>query len=454
VGAARVGDGDLDHRIRVDTADELEALGDQFNSMARQLQESYVSLERKVQERTQQLHSANQAKSRFLAAASHDLRQPLHALNLFIAQLSDEKDEAERGRLVKRIHAAVTAMNELFSALLDISKLDAGVLAPSISEFPVDHLLRRIETTFSAPAREKGLRLRVVPNRTWVRSDIILLERILLNLVSNAVRYTDRGGIVIGCRRQGDRLRLEVYDTGVGIPKDQRRSIFGEFYRLAGPDGDRQGGLGLGLAIVDRLCGLLDHPLELASTVGRGSIFSVSVPLAQAHQLRMEPSGLPRPGNDAGRHKLVLVIDDDPLVRDGMQGLLQSWGYSVAAVDSEHAALTAVAVQGRRPDLIISDYRLAHGKTGFEAIERLNRTCGASVPAFLISGDTAPERLREASASGYHLLHKPVSPMTLRAMVSQLLKNGDGGRAVATGAQGPFSVQEPAATPSPAPTPQ
>jgi signal transduction histidine kinase/DNA-binding NarL/FixJ family response regulator len=454
VGAARVGDGDLNHRIKVDTGDELEALGAQFNSMATQLRESYASLEHKVQERTRQLQEANQAKSRFLAAASHDLRQPLHALNLFIAQLADEKDQAERDRLVGRIHAAVAAMNELFNALLDISKLDAGVLLPSISEFPVNHLLRRIETTFAAPAREKGLRLQVVSNNAWVRSDIILIERILLNLVSNAVRYTDRGGIVVGCRRHGDRLRLDVCDTGIGIPEDQRRSIFGEFYRLAGPDGDRRGGLGLGLAIVDRLCGLLGHPIELTSTVGRGSRFSVSVPCILARPVHPEASQLSQTILDATHRHLVLVIDDDPLVRDSMRGLLQNWGYHVTAADSENAALTAVAAEDRRPDLIISDYRLAHGKTGFEAIERLHRTCGGPIPAFLISGDTAPERLREASASGYHLLHKPVMPMTLRAMVSQLLKNGDSGRTVATGAQGPLSDQEPTAAPNPAPTPQ
>ena len=173
-------------------------------------------------------------------------------------------------------------MNELFNSLLDISKLDAGVLAPSISEFPVDHLLKRIETTFAATAREKGLRLRVVSSEAWVRSDFILLERILLNLVSNAVRYTERGGVVVGCRHRDGRLRIEVCDSGIGIPEDQRRNIFGEFYQLDGGEKDRRGGLGLGLAIVDRLCGLLDHPIELTSSVGRGSRFSVSVPSAPA----------------------------------------------------------------------------------------------------------------------------------------------------------------------------
>jgi signal transduction histidine kinase/CheY-like chemotaxis protein len=453
-GAARIGTGALDHRIEIKTGDELQALGDQFNKMAAQLQESYSTLEHRVKERTHDLELANLAKSRFLAAASHDLRQPLHALNLFIAQLSAQMDQAERDLLLGRIHTAVAAMNELFSALLDISKLDAGVLAPSISEFPVNDLFGRIETTFMEPARQKGLRLRIVPNSAWIRSDVILLERVLLNLVSNAVRYTDRGGMVIGCRRQGTLLRIDVCDTGIGIPDDQRRSIFGEFYRLAGPDGDRRGGLGLGLAIVDRLCGLLDHPIDLASTVGRGSRFSISVPLAPARLVRAEAPELPRTLLDGTPHGFVLVIDDDPLVCDGMRGLLQSWGYRVAIADSENGALSALAAQGRQPDLIISDYRLARGKTGFEAIERLHRACGASIPAFLISGDTAPERLREASASGYQLLHKPVSPMTLRAIVSQLVKNGDSRPAIESAAQDPPSVREPAASPTPAPTPQ
>jgi CheY-like chemotaxis protein len=345
-------------------------------------------------------------------------------------------------------------MNELFDALLDISRLDAGVLLPSVSAFPIDRLLERIETTFSAAAREKGLRLRVLSSDAWVRSDIILLERILLNLVSNAVRYTDRGGVLVGCRRRGDQLRLDVCDTGIGIPENTRRSIFVEFYRLAGADADHGGGLGLGLAIVDRLCGLLDHPLDLSSSVGRGSRFSVSVPTARAHDARTAAPALPPTATYGGRGRHVLVLDDDQLVRDGMRGLLQSWGYRVETVDSESAALAAILAHGCRPDLIVSDYRLAHGKTGFEAIERLHRACGAPIPAFLISGDTAPQRLREAGASGYRLLHKPVSPMALRAMVIQLLNGGDSERPVATDTQCPPSAQEPAADPSRAPMPQ
>ena len=440
---SQIAAGDFSQRVNVVNRDELGALAANVNRTSEQLGRLY-----------HQLELANLAKSRFLAAASHDLRQPLHALNLFLDQRRSETDQVERSRLDAQIDAAVAAMNELFNSLLDISKLDAGVLAPSISEFPVDHLLKRIETTFAATARENGLRLRVVSSRAWVRSDFILLERILLNLVSNAVRYTERGGVVVGCRHRNGRLRIDVCDSGIGIPEDQRRNIFGEFYQLDGGEKDRRGGLGLGLAIVDRLCGLLDHPIELTSSVGSGSRFSVLVPSAPAGTAQASLD-VPRPLVDSERGKLVMVIDDNELVRDGMRGLLKSWGCLVVTAESEDAAMAKLAEHGRRPDLIISDYHLAHGKTGFELIDRLRRACGAQIPAFLISGDTAPERLREASASGYYLLHKPVLPITLRSVVSQLLKNQQGEVAAPepTIAREP-AIRAPAAAASPAPPPQ
>jgi signal transduction histidine kinase/CheY-like chemotaxis protein len=434
--------GNFSQRVHVVNRDELGALAANVNRMCEELGRLY-----------QQLEAANLAKSRFLAAASHDLRQPLHALNLFVAQLRGETDPVEKGRVVTRIDAAVVAMNELFNALLDISKLDAGVLAPSISEFPVDHLLKRIEMTFMAAAREKGLRLRVVSNDAWVRSDFILLERILLNLVSNAVRYTIQGGVVVGCRRHAGRLRIEVWDSGIGIPKDQRRNIFGEFYQLAATELDRRGGLGLGLAIVDRLCRLLNHPIEVTSQLGRGSRFAISVPLGSPLRSAEHP---PQAAVDQATGKFVVVIDDDALVLDGMRGVLKSWGCSVVTASSESDALAALTEHERPPDLIISDYRLGDGKTGFELIERLRGTFGASIPAFLISGDTAPERLHEASASGYYLLHKPVLPITLRAVISQLLKDHeDADRRMETAVfREPSIDQRPAASPSPAPLPQ
>jgi len=418
-GAARIGSGDLTQRISITTGDELEALADQFNQMAEQLQDSYAYLERKVEERTRELELANLAKSRFLAAASHDLRQPLHALGLFVAQLRSHMKSAEGSRLVDRIDDAVGAMNELFNALLDISKLDAGVLPINLIEFPIAQVLRRIESTFAEAAREKGLSFQLVLSSAWVSSDPILLERIVLNLVSNAVRYTTFGSVVVGCRRRGDTVHIEVRDSGPGIPDEQRRNIFGEFYRLAGDN--TQGGLGLGLAIVDRLCKLLDHPIQLDSTVGKGSRFSVTVPMAAAQAQIAEPQPAPV-AIDATRGKLVMVIDDDALVLDSMGGLLRSWGCRVVAAATPEEALADLG-SGERPDLIICDYRLANGQSGVAAIADLRKAYGAPVPAFLMSGDTAPERLREARESGHHLLHKPLRAMALRALINRLLKS-------------------------------
>ena len=376
--------------------------------------------------RSQQLVEASQHKSRFLAAASHDLRQPMHALGLFVAQLRSHITSPDGSRLVDRIDDAVTGMNELFNALLDITKLDAGALTPAIGEFPVAELLGRIGSTFAPVAQEKGLSFRSVPSSAWVRSDPVLLERIVLNLVSNAVRYTAAGGIVVGCRYREDRVRIEVWDSGPGIPPEQQRKIFGEFYRLADAAKTNQAGLGLGLAIVDRLCALLDHPIELTSTLGKGSCFGVTVPAAAARaaaQAKIEPP--PQDAIDVVRGKLVVVIDSDVWVLEGMGGLLRNWGCRVVTATTPEAALTEVKRIGRqaRPDLIISDYHLADGQSGITAIAKLREAYGA-VAAFVMSGDTAPERLREARESGHHLLHKPVQPITLRAMVNRFLKSG------------------------------
>lgn len=407
-----------------------------FINFARYIQNSFVESlrlrmmlaqrNRELAERNHEVERANLAKSRFLAAASHDLRQPLHALNLFAAQLGGQADPAERARLVTRIDAAIDSMNELFNALLDMSKLDAGVLAPDIADVPAAHLLGRIETTFAAAAREKGLRLGVVPSRAWIRTDAILLERILLNLVSNAIRYTPRGGVIVGCRRRGDSVRIEVWDTGIGLAADQHRSIFGEFYQVGAPAPGERGGLGLGLSIVDGLCRLLGHPVDLVSRPGKGSRFAVSVPRAAARRPSDTGAAGPAVTVDAianpARDRLIVVIDDDAQILDGMRGLLEGWGCRVVTADSDDDALAALAARRSRPDLVISDYFLANGRTGIDVVERLRRTFAGPIPAFLISGDTTAERMREADARGLPLLHKPVSPMALRSMVNQLLR--------------------------------
>jgi signal transduction histidine kinase/DNA-binding NarL/FixJ family response regulator len=428
---SQIAAGDFSQTVYVANRDELGALARNVNRMSDELGRLY-----------QQLEGANLAKSRFLAAASHDLRQPLHALNLFVTQLRTETDQVEKSRVIARMDAAVAAMNELFNELLDMSRLDAGALVPSISEFPVDQLLKRIEMTFTAAAREKNLRLRVVANRAWVRSDFILLERILLNFVSNAVRYTKAGGVVVGCRRRAGALRIEVWDSGIGIPDDQQRNVFGEFYQLSSARQDSPGGLGLGLAIVERLCRLLDYPIELTSRPGQGSRFVVSVPSTAPAKLAEQQA---HAAVDQAMGKSVVVIDDDVLVLDGMRGVLKGWGCNVVTATCEDAALAALSMGETPPDIIISDYRLTDGKTGIDLIERIRRAFNAPIPAFLMSGDTAPERLREARASGYYLLHKPVLPITLRAVVSQLLKERE--KAAST-------VEESSATPSPAIPPQ
>jgi signal transduction histidine kinase len=423
-GAARIGAGRLDHRIQIATGDELETLGDQFNGMAARLQDSYATLEGKVVERTRQLELANLAKTRFLAAASHDLRQPLHALGLLVGQLDADTNLADRRRIVARIGAAVAAMNDLFNALLDISKLDAGAVQPGVTAFPIDPLLSKMESMFAADARAKSLRLRVVRSAAWVRSDRVLLERVLLNLVSNAVRYTERGGIVVGCRRRDDAVLMEVCDSGIGIPDDQQQNIFREFYQVGG-NANGGTGLGLGLAIVDRLCRLLGHPLTLVSTQGKGSRFSITVPRAPA---QAEPAEISHPlralraALQPFAGKFVVVIDDDRLVLDGACGLLRGWGCQVSASTSSEAALASLSELQKRPDLIISDHHFTHGENGIDVIERLRGSFNAPIPALLVTGDISVERKQEAAACGYELLQKPVPPMILRATMSEMLK--------------------------------
>lgn len=443
-GTLAIAGGDLQAQVPVQGADEITAMARAVETFRRNTQErdgllvekaqAAERLEkvvrqrtaelsrsmREVEEKSRALESANRFKSRFLAAASHDLRQPLHALNLFVSQLHAERNSAERARLLGRIEAAVGSMNDLFDALLDMTKLDAGVIEPKVRDFAIQPLLSRLRTTFSEIAREKGLRFTLVGSRSWVASDPVLLERLLINLVSNAVRYTERGGVVVGCRRRGEALRIEVWDSGVGIPEKDRTRILGEFVQLA-PDGTgRPGGLGLGLSIVTRLADLLGHQLEITSRVGKGSRFAVIVPTAQAREepVAAAPAGIA----DTAAGSCILVIDDDPLALDGMSGILRSWGCEVIALSSPDPGRLAAVVRRSKPDLIISDLHLGNGRSGMDLIEHIRAKTGAAIPAFLVSGDTTPERFKEVKALGYHLLHKPVTPIRLRAMVNRMTR--------------------------------
>jgi signal transduction histidine kinase/CheY-like chemotaxis protein len=418
-GAARIGAGDLDHRLEVRTGDELQTLAEEFNRMAARLADSYRGLELKVAERTLDLERANQARARLLRAASHDLRQPLHALGLFVAQFDARAHDPETRHIAAQAGAAVTALQELLDSILDISRLDAGAISPKVADFAVATLFARITGAFAPSATEKGLRLRVVPSRLYVRSDPVLLERILLNLVANALRYTLRGGILIGCRRHAERVRIEVWDTGIGIAPEHRHVIFQEFYQAADPQVGGQG-LGLGLSIAARLAALLGSPIEVASRLGEGSVFAVEVP--RGEPLAVPPSLVPAVGaTDTLHGALVLVVDDDALVRDAMHSLLVQWGCTVMAAASGEEAVALLQSGDRLPDALLCDYRLPGAETGVDVIRHLHALAGTDIPAALVSADTAPESLHAVRASGYPLLPKPVAPAKLRALIEHLV---------------------------------
>ena len=362
---------------------------------------------------------ANTAKTRFLAAASHDLRQPLHAMGLLVAALSEKVRGADMRRIVSQLGASTEALRDLLNALLDVSRLDAGVIHPRITDCSVQDLFERLEHDYAAAAAERKLRLRFVSTRAWVQCDATLLERIVRNLVSNAIRYTDRGGVVVGCRRCGEHRRIEVWDSGIGIASKELDNIFHEFYQVGNPERDRSKGLGLGLAIAQRLARLLGHRIDVVSVPGRGSVFALTVPRGTPASPGRETSTPAASGRL--RRALVVVIDDELAIREAMRTLLSGWGCDTVLADSGDAALATLARADRPPEVIIADHRLRDGETGVEAIERLKAGHGRDIPAIIITGDTAPDRLREAQASGYSLLHKPIAPARLRALLSRIL---------------------------------
>lgn len=416
-GAERIGAGQLAHRIELKSGDELERLGERFNAMAGELQSSYGSLERKVEERTRALSEANRAKSRLLAAASHDLRQPLHALNLLVAQQRIEPDPRERDRLAARVEGAVASINALFDGLLDVSKLDAGVVRPETAAVPVQRILDQMDITYSGAARAKGLELRIRPHDAWVCSDPVLLERILGNLVANAVRYTRHGGVLVGCRRTGSALRIMVCDTGIGIAADKLPDIFQEFYQVA-PEGSGRGeGLGLGLSIVTRLCALMAHPIQVRSVPGRGSCFSVTVPLAQRGHTPASPP--PEPAFDALRGRRVLVIDNDDQVLDSTARLLAGWGCRVRALK---AAPDIPDVDSAAPDLLLVDFQLDDGDDGLAVVDRLRAALRRPIPALIMTGDVSAVTRQRIADSGLPMLEKPVSGLQLRTVMTRLLQ--------------------------------
>lgn len=359
---------------------------------------------------------ANAAKSKFLAAASHDLRQPLHALSLFIDVLKESKSEAERTGIFPRIELSLEALRKLFDALLDVSRLDAKVVKPEYSHFYLTELLSALVEEFKPEADKKNLKLKVHNRTSIVVSDRLLLERILRNLISNAIRYTNSGGVLLSSRLIGDKILLQVWDTGVGIPEESRDEIFIEFQQLHNKHRDREQGLGLGLALVRRLCDLLGHSLSLHSQTDRGSVFSISIDRGSPSLLASQRAvASPHSWDLNGRR--VLVIDDEHEILHAMKTLLSKWGCDIVTADSLVTAINHLEEREFVPELVLSDLRLRDDETGIQAIDGVREKFGDLIPGILITGDTDPERIKLVKLSEYELLQKPVRPAQLRTAI-------------------------------------
>jgi len=372
--------------------------------------------------KTQALEQANVAKTRFLASASHDLRQPLHAISLLIGLLGERARGLGVEDLVQRIDQSNEAMESLLNGILDISRLDAGVERPQLAALPVRELLERIERQFATQASARGLRLRVpvrpgAPGQ-WVHSDRVLLTRMLDNLVANALRYTQRGGVLVAVRPRGEALAFEVWDSGIGIPADQIGAVFEEFVQLHNPQRDRSLGLGLGLSIVRRTAELLGHRIEVLSRPGRGSMFRLIVPRSlPPAQGDAAPVTELAAEEVAGLH--VLVIDDEAPIRFALQGLLEAWGCRCQVARDGSEAFALLAGAGAAPDAILCDYRFEQG-TGVELVGRLREQLAAEVPALIVTGDVTASQLIDIAASDLPVMHKPVSPAALRAWLARV----------------------------------
>ncbi len=361
---------------------------------------------------------ANQAKTKFLAAASHDIRQPIHALGLFLEVLARSSLSPHQQKVLQNANAAFEASADMLNTLLDFSRIEAGVVDVQQRAFYLQPILNKLENEMAPLAASKNLIYRSPESNAIVVSDPAILELILRNLIANAIRYTDRGGVLVACRTRGAYTSLEVWDTGIGIDPEHHDDIFNEFYQLGNSERDRRKGLGLGLAIVRGYTNRLNHRLAFASKPARGSVFKIQLP--NATEIPLSNTIINQAAEFTPLHAHVLIVDDDESVRQGMVDLLQAWGCDCDAADSIDEALTQV--QQHQPDLIISDYRLRDSHTGADAIARIRHACGTTIPALLITGDTAQDRLVDATASGLPLLSKPVSPTVLYHNLIKLLR--------------------------------
>lgn len=438
--------------------DEVEDLTEDFNQMTQRLRDLYASLEAKVAARTQELSDArdiledraheieilngrlmtqldeaslrkdeaeraNAAKTRFLAAASHDLRQPMHSISLLIGVLRARLTDPAQIDIADKVQSSVTTMENLFGNLLDISKLDAGAVHPHIEDVDLGWLLDRAAQTWLPQAQEKGLTLRLRPGRRWVvRGDATLLERIVGNLLANAIRYTRSGGVLVGCRRRGEHCELQIWDTGPGIAEEHRESIFEEFFRIGAPGTGQEKGLGLGLSIVRRCVHILGYSISVQSREGRGSVFKVTLPLAaDALPLRdIDSSTAPPP--QALEGNFIVVVDDEATNREAVRDALLAAGCHVVIAHSGDDALAQLEAHLRTPDLILTDFQLGSSGNGLDVIRRLRAHYDEAIPALVVTANTDARLVAEAAALGAGLLHKPVGLQRLLQALKESLE--------------------------------
>ncbi len=374
-------------------------------------------------EAKREAEEANLSKTKFLAAVSHDLLQPLNAARLFTGSLAERHDVASSLQLVKNISNSLDDVENLLGTLVDISKLDAGVIKADVSVFSAQHLLDNLAVEYQQVAKSVELTLDFVPSSVLVKTDIHLLARILRNFLSNAIRYTESGRVLLGCRRHADSVSIEVWDTGIGIAEDKQDEIFQEFKRGDGQRLKQDRGLGLGLAIVDKITRILGHPVRVSSQLGKGSMFSVQVPLAQAHELQIQPvAEVPSYHLDHLSGVRVWVVDNDMAICLAMRTLLEGWGCLVTTGLSEEDLAEQVGNFQMPVDVLIVDYHLDNDVNGVDVVVNINQQRATPIPTLMITANYSNELKQQMRALGHTLMHKPVKPMHLKTAMNHLLK--------------------------------
>ncbi len=402
----------------MERGDELGRMGRSFNRLKHDLWRQGQDLQTAKEE----AERANRAKSMFLAAASHDLRQPLHAMQMYIAALRQKVSDRDALKIIDDVDAVSVSTARLLSALLDVSQLEAGAIKPHFEDFPVQEVLLRTFRSFAPVAKQKNLNFQLVASSAFVRSDPVLLERILGNFVSNAIRYTQQGRVLIGCRRQGNSISIEVWDTGCGFPDSQIQAIFEDFHQIDNKERDRGKGLGLGLAIARRLSQCLSHEIQCDSIVEHGSRFAVLVEAGKSQLKQVEKEELLENMARGLSNICVLLIEDDMEVLKATQQLLLSWGCKVYIGRNIDEVLRVVKeLKATPPDIIVADNRLPGGAEGIEIATRVQLMMGRAIPTVIVTGDVEESHIRNIADQGYRVLCKPVQPAKLRALISHLV---------------------------------